>query len=197
MRGNQARRRIRRIEHVAEIFRGHSHHGALSSAARPPAPPRSSCARRVGEVNEKVDSQGRAIEETQERTRQNEGRISEVDQKAAAAAQRAAGGQLGGGDSRPERGGRQGCRRRSQHQGRHDGQGQPAARLRSGAERRPGQLQVRQDRAAGRSQAEDRPDGGAAEAGSEEHLPRDRGPHRQRRRRARPTRRSASSAPKR
>ena len=40
-------------------------------------------------MNEKVDSQGRAIEETQERTRRNEGRISEVDQKAAAAAQRA------------------------------------------------------------------------------------------------------------
>ena len=43
----------------------------------------------VGEVNEKVDSQGRAIEETQERTRKNEGRISEVDTKAAAAAQSA------------------------------------------------------------------------------------------------------------
>jgi peptidoglycan-associated lipoprotein len=43
----------------------------------------------VGEVNQKVDSQGRAIEETQERTRRNEGRISEVDQKAAAAAQSA------------------------------------------------------------------------------------------------------------
>jgi len=40
----------------------------------------------VGEVNQKVDSQGRAIEETQERTRRNEGRISEVDTKAAAAA---------------------------------------------------------------------------------------------------------------
>ena len=40
----------------------------------------------VGEVNEKVDSQGRAIEETQERTRRNEARISEVDSKAAAAA---------------------------------------------------------------------------------------------------------------
>ena len=39
----------------------------------------------VGEVNEKVDSQGRAIEETQERTRKNEGRITEVDAKAAAA----------------------------------------------------------------------------------------------------------------
>jgi peptidoglycan-associated lipoprotein len=43
----------------------------------------------VGEVNDKVDSQGRAIEETQERTRKNEGRISEVDQKAQAAAQSA------------------------------------------------------------------------------------------------------------
>src|SRR5215212_9333634 len=40
----------------------------------------------VGEVNEKVDSQGRSLEETQERTRKNEGRISEVDQKAAQAA---------------------------------------------------------------------------------------------------------------
>jgi len=43
----------------------------------------------VGEVNEKVDAQGRSLEETQERTRKNEGRISEVDQKAAAAAQSA------------------------------------------------------------------------------------------------------------
>ena len=43
----------------------------------------------VGEVNEKVDSQGRSIEETQERVRRNEGRISEVDQRAAAAAQSA------------------------------------------------------------------------------------------------------------
>jgi len=44
----------------------------------------------VGQVNEKVDSLGRSIEETQERTRQNEGKISEVDQKAAAANQAAA-----------------------------------------------------------------------------------------------------------
>jgi outer membrane protein OmpA-like peptidoglycan-associated protein len=40
----------------------------------------------VGEVNDKVDSLGRSVEETQERTRTNEGRISEVDQKAQAAA---------------------------------------------------------------------------------------------------------------
>jgi outer membrane protein OmpA-like peptidoglycan-associated protein len=39
----------------------------------------------VGEVNDKVDSMGRSLEETQERTRKNEGRIGEVDQKAQAA----------------------------------------------------------------------------------------------------------------
>ena len=39
----------------------------------------------VGEVNDKVDSLGRSVEETQERTRRNEGRIQEVDQKAQAA----------------------------------------------------------------------------------------------------------------
>jgi outer membrane protein OmpA-like peptidoglycan-associated protein len=36
----------------------------------------------VGEVNEKVDSVGKSLEETQERTRQNEGKIASVDQKA-------------------------------------------------------------------------------------------------------------------
>ncbi len=40
----------------------------------------------VGEVNDKVDSLGRSVEETQERTRQNEGKIAEVDQRAQAAA---------------------------------------------------------------------------------------------------------------
>jgi outer membrane protein OmpA-like peptidoglycan-associated protein len=40
-------------------------------------------------VNDKVDSLGRSVEETQERTRQNEGKIAEVDQKAAAADQKA------------------------------------------------------------------------------------------------------------
>jgi outer membrane protein OmpA-like peptidoglycan-associated protein len=43
----------------------------------------------VGQVNEKVDSLGRSVEETQERTRANEGKINEVDQKAAAAGQAA------------------------------------------------------------------------------------------------------------
>ena len=39
----------------------------------------------VGEVNDKVDSMGKSLEETQERTRQNEGKIAVVDQKADAA----------------------------------------------------------------------------------------------------------------
>jgi outer membrane protein OmpA-like peptidoglycan-associated protein len=43
----------------------------------------------VGEVNDKVDSLGRSVEETQERTRKNEGKIAEVDQKAGAAQQAA------------------------------------------------------------------------------------------------------------
>jgi outer membrane protein OmpA-like peptidoglycan-associated protein len=47
----------------------------------------------VGQVNDKVDSLGRTVEETQERTRQNEGKIAEVDQKAAAADQKAQGAQ--------------------------------------------------------------------------------------------------------
>jgi len=43
----------------------------------------------VGEVNDKVDSLGRSVEDTQERTRRNEGRIAEVYQKAQSAAQSA------------------------------------------------------------------------------------------------------------
>jgi len=43
----------------------------------------------VGEVNTKVDSLGRTVEETQERTRQNEGKIADVDQRAQAAAAQA------------------------------------------------------------------------------------------------------------
>jgi len=35
----------------------------------------------VGEVNDKVEATNRSLEETQERTRKNEGRITEVDQK--------------------------------------------------------------------------------------------------------------------
>jgi outer membrane protein OmpA-like peptidoglycan-associated protein len=44
----------------------------------------------VGEVNDKVDTLTKSVEENQERTRVNEGRIGEVDQKAGAADQKAA-----------------------------------------------------------------------------------------------------------
>jgi peptidoglycan-associated lipoprotein len=43
----------------------------------------------VGDVNNKVEGLSRSVEETQERTRANEGRIGEVDQKAQAADQKA------------------------------------------------------------------------------------------------------------
>ena len=43
----------------------------------------------VGEVNDKVDSVGKSLEQTQERQRVAEGRITEVDTKAGAAAQAA------------------------------------------------------------------------------------------------------------
>src|SRR5215510_5046963 len=43
----------------------------------------------VGEVNGKVDSLGKSVEGTQERLRQNEGKINDVDQRAQAAAQAA------------------------------------------------------------------------------------------------------------
>jgi len=45
---------------------------------------------RVGDVDSKVDTLSKSVEETQQRTRANEGRIGEVDQKAQAANQRAA-----------------------------------------------------------------------------------------------------------
>ena len=44
---------------------------------------------RVGEVDSKVDTLSKSVEETQERTRSNEGRIGEVDSKASAANRRA------------------------------------------------------------------------------------------------------------
>jgi outer membrane protein OmpA-like peptidoglycan-associated protein len=44
----------------------------------------------VGEVNSKVDTLSRSLEENQERTKANEARIGEVDQRAAAADQHAA-----------------------------------------------------------------------------------------------------------
>jgi peptidoglycan-associated lipoprotein len=46
---------------------------------------------RVGEVNDKVDTLSKSVEENQERTKANEGKISDVDQRAQAASQRAYG----------------------------------------------------------------------------------------------------------
>src|SRR3954454_2542769 len=43
----------------------------------------------VGEVNDKVESVSKSLEETQERTKANEAKIAEVDQRAQAAAQAA------------------------------------------------------------------------------------------------------------
>ncbi len=67
----------------------------------------------VGEVNEKVGTMGKSLEETQERVRTAEGRIVEVDQKAAQAntaagaaqqtANSATGAAASGGGNRQER----------------------------------------------------------------------------------------------
>ena len=80
----------------------------------------------VGEVNGKVETLSRTVEETQERTRVNEGRIGEVDQKAQAAGQRAD----AAGTER--HGGRRGGRRRGEHARRRNRARLEAARLRSG-----------------------------------------------------------------
>ena len=67
---------------------------ALALGAAPACATKKFVRTSVGEVNEKVGTMGKSLEETQERVRQNEGKISEVDQKAAAANQ-AAGGSAG------------------------------------------------------------------------------------------------------
>jgi len=89
----------------------------------------------VGEVNGKVETLSRTVEETQERTRANEGRIGEVDQRAVAAGQRAD----AAGKSATEAGAgpRRECPRR------RDRARREAVGLRSDAERGQGQLQVR------------------------------------------------------
>ena len=98
----------------------------------------------VGEVNDKVDSLGRSVEETQERTRKNEGRITEVDQKAQAAATSAQQANGAAADAKNAAVDARSRRQHGRHQARHVRQAEPPARLRSGAERRSGQLQVRQ-----------------------------------------------------
>src|SRR5215472_4511201 len=46
---------------------------------------------RVGEVNDKVDTLSKSVEENQERTKANEAKISDVDQRAQASSQKAFG----------------------------------------------------------------------------------------------------------
>ena len=46
---------------------------------------------RVGEVNDKVDTLSKSVEETQERTKSNEAKITDVDQRAQASSQKAYG----------------------------------------------------------------------------------------------------------
>ena len=58
---------------------------ALSVAVAPACATKKFVRGQVGEVNTKVDTLGTSLEETQERTRKNEERIGQVDQKAEAA----------------------------------------------------------------------------------------------------------------
>jgi peptidoglycan-associated lipoprotein len=62
---------------------------ALSVAVAPACATKNFVRGEVGNVNSKVDSLGGSLEETQERTRQNEARIGAVDTKAEAAARSA------------------------------------------------------------------------------------------------------------
>ena len=58
---------------------------ALTLAVAPACATKKFVRTEVGQVNDKVSTMGRSLEETQERVRQNEGKITEVDQKALAA----------------------------------------------------------------------------------------------------------------
>jgi len=58
---------------------------ALTVAVAPACATKKFVRTEVGGVNSKVDTLSGTLEETQERTRQNEGRIGEVDKKAEAA----------------------------------------------------------------------------------------------------------------
>ena len=58
---------------------------ALTLAVAPACATKKFVRTEVGQVNEKVSTMGRSLEETQERVRQNQGKITEVDARAAAA----------------------------------------------------------------------------------------------------------------
>ena len=58
---------------------------ALTLAVAPACATKKFVRQEVGQVNDKVATMGKSLEDTQERVRQNEGKITEVDAKAAAA----------------------------------------------------------------------------------------------------------------
>jgi outer membrane protein OmpA-like peptidoglycan-associated protein len=58
---------------------------ALTLAVAPACATKKFVRTEVGQVNDKVSTMGKSLEDTQERVRQNEGKITEVDQKALAA----------------------------------------------------------------------------------------------------------------
>jgi peptidoglycan-associated lipoprotein len=58
---------------------------ALTLAVAPACATKKYVRTEVGQVNEKVSTMGKSLEDTQERVRQNEGKITEVDARAAAA----------------------------------------------------------------------------------------------------------------
>jgi peptidoglycan-associated lipoprotein len=89
LRGNLARIRIRRIDMFRNFFVAIPI-AVLAVGGSTACATKKFVRTSVGQVNDKVDSLGRSVEETQERTRQNEGRIAEVDSKAQAADSKAA-----------------------------------------------------------------------------------------------------------
>ncbi len=151
----------------------------------------------VGEVNEKVDSQGRSIEETQERVRRNEGRISEVDQRAQAAAQSAQ--QANDAASAANTAAASAANAASEVDGKVDTMDKANRRLvyEVVLSEDQGNFKFGKTALPDEAKQRNRPDGPAAQAGSEERLHRDRRPHRQRRRQGHQRAASASSAPRR
>ena len=100
----------------------------------------------VGQVNDKVTTMGKSLEETQERVRVAEGRITEVDGKAAAAGQSAQQAQQSA--QAAQQTGTQAMEVGKTATARAEAveSGQPQADLRDGAERRQGQVRPRQVR---------------------------------------------------
>ena len=123
---------------------------ALTVAVAPACATKKFVRTEVGNVNTKVDTLSGSLEETQERTRKNEERIGTVDTKAEAAG-RSAQDARGAADAAAQQAQQVGTRVdqvQTELEQRRGGVAQ--ARVRSDAQRGPGPVQVRQDRAAGR-----------------------------------------------